>query len=101
MIKIIIVSVITAFITGVITFFLQKEKVKAEFRTEFMAEQAVRKLLQSPRWRQRSFSEIRKRIGGFADDELRKILVRSGAVKFEGQDDKELWGLIDKNPNSL
>lgn len=48
----------------------------------------------------RSLEEIKKRIGGF-DDELRKILVRAGVVKFEGEDGKELWGLISKNKGKL
>lgn len=40
---------------------------------------------------------IKKRLGGFDDEELRRIMVRAGAVRFEGSDGKELWGLISRN----
>jgi hypothetical protein len=66
-----------------------------------MAEQVAKKLLESPKWKMRSFDEIKKRLAGFDDNELRKILVRSGAVRFEGKENKELWGLISKNENEL
>lgn len=62
-----------------------------------MAESAVKALLENETWKKRSFDEIKKRLGGFEDDELRKILVRSGAIRFEGADNKELWGLISRN----
>jgi hypothetical protein len=97
----IITVAITALITGLITFLIQEKRLRTELRTEFMAEQAVRKLLQNKNWRKRSFESIKKRIGGFEDNELRKILVRSGAVEFEGENGKELWGLIDCNEDAL
>ena len=46
-----------------------------------------------------SFLEIEKRLGGFEDNELRKILIRAGAVRFEG--DNELWGLLSRNTDDL
>lgn len=97
----IFVSIITALITGLVTFAIQERRLKWELRTEFMAEQAAKALLEHEKWRQRSFDEIKKRLGGFEDDDLRKILVRAGAVKFEGEDGKELWGLISKNKDKL
>lgn len=66
-----------------------------------MAEKVAKDLLSNENWSKRSFDEIRKRLGGFEDDELRKILVRAGAVRFEGKDQQELWGLISKNESSL
>lgn len=90
-------SVITAFITGVITFSMQERKLRSELRTEFMAEAAIQSLLETQQWKKRSFAEIKKRIGGFDDNELRKLLVRSGAVRFEASDGNELWGLISRN----
>ena len=97
----IITAAITAAITGLVTFAIQEGKLKAELRTEFMAEEAAKALLQNDQWQKRSFEEIKKRLGGFADDELRKILVRAGAVRFEGGEGKELWGLISRNKNAL
>ena len=98
----IIISVFAAFITAIATFAIQERKLKAELRTEFMAEQAAKSLLENPKWKKRSFSEIKKRLGGFDDDELRKILVRAGAVRFEGKHGtEELWGLISRNQSDL
>lgn len=101
MIMTIITSVITAGITAFAAFAIQQHKLRTELRTEFMAERVVRQLLEKKQWQKRSFNEIKKRLGGFDDDELRKILVRAGAVRFESSDGKELWGLISKNSDEL
>ena len=61
---------------------LQAQKLRTDLRTEFMAEEAVKQLLQTEGWKLCSFGEIRKRVGGFNGDELRKLLVRSGAIRF-------------------
>lgn len=97
----ILTSILVALITSVATYAIQERKLKAELRTEFMAEQVAKKLLENPKWKMRDFDQIKKRLAGFDDNELRKILVRSGAVRFEGEDGKELWGLISKNEDSL
>lgn len=101
MLATIITAAITALNTGLVTFALQERKLKTELRTEFMAEQVARALLENEKWKKRSFEEIKKRLGGFEDDELRKILVRSGAVKFVASDGKELWGLLSRNKDAL
>lgn len=76
---------------------LQQERLRTELRTEFMAEAAIHQLL-SKADPKRSWEELRKRIGGFTDEDLRKLLVRSGAVRYEKRGSKEeLWGLIDRN----
>ena len=97
----IITAAVTSIITGLVTFAVQERKLKMELRTEFMAEQAAKLLLQTDKWQKRSFEEIKKRLGGFDDVELRKILVRAGAVQFEGSQSKELWGLISRNRDDL
>jgi hypothetical protein len=97
----VITALVTAVITGLVTFAIQERKLRTELRTEFMAEQAAKQLLESERWAKRSFDEIKKRLGGFEDNELRKILVRAGAVRFESSDGKELWGLASRNKNDL
>lgn len=101
MLTTIITAAITAVITGLVTFAIQERKLKTELRTEFMAEEATKALLQNEKWQKRSFEEIEKRLGGFSDDELRKILVRAGAVRFEGSEGEELWGLISRNKDAL
>lgn len=75
----------------------QEHRLRTELRTEFMAEEAIRRLLLHEKWEKRSFAEIMRRVGGFEDDELRKLLVRSGAVRFYGNKNIEFWGLIERN----
>lgn len=101
MITTIVVSAITALATGLVTFALQERRLRTELRTEFMAEEVARSLLLDERWGKRSFDEIRKRLGGFDEDELRRILVRAGAVRFEADDGRELWGLLARNREAL
>ena len=97
-----IVSVVTALLTALITARSERQRLRAELRTEFMAEEAIRQLLLHEKWRRRSFETIAKRIGGFEDDALRRLLVRSGAIRGIRQDDEaELWGLRDRNPDWL
>ena len=101
MLTTIITAAVTSLITGLVTFAVQERKLKMELRTEFMAEHAAKLLLQTDKWQKRSFEEIKKRLRGFGDDELRKILVRAGAVQFEGSQSNELWGLISRNRDEL
>jgi hypothetical protein len=95
------VSLVTAFGTSYSTFLLQERKLRTELRTEFMAEEAIRSLLLHKEWELRSFDAIRGRVGGFGDDELRQLLVRAGALSFEGEEGKELWGLKARNLHRL
>ena len=101
MLTTILTAVLTAAVTGLITFSIQERRLRTELRTEFMAEQAAKALLETERWKKRSFAEIKKRLAGFGDDYLRKILVRAGAVRFEASDGGELWGLISRNKDDL
>lgn len=94
-------TIFIAAFSGYITFRIQERRLKQELKTEFMAEKALNSLLSDDRWKKRSFEEIKKRIGGFEDNEMRKLLVRSGAVRFEKDDGGELWGLISKNKSDL
>lgn len=72
-----------------------------------MIEEAIKRLLSHPKWKKRTFDMIKGKIGVFNNDnELRKMLVRSGAVRFYSQSKKkgkktEYWGLIDKNEDEL
>jgi hypothetical protein len=80
----------------------QEERLRTELRTEFMAEEAIRALLNHPEWVQRSFDEIKHHVRGFEDNELRQLLVRSGAVAFaRTRDRKEMWGLRERNLAAL
>ena len=90
MIETVLTSLATALITGLVTFSVQERKLKSELRTEFIAEQVARTLLEDEKWKKRSFSEIQKRLGGFEENDLRRILVRTGAVRFVSENGQEM-----------
>ncbi len=99
------IGALSAFLVAVATnfaaYYLQRERLRQELRTEFMAEQALVQLLSHKDWKLRTFDTIRQHVGGFDDEELRRLLVRSGALRFVGDDGKEIWGLRDRNPQRL
>jgi hypothetical protein len=95
-------TILTSAVTSLFAFWIQERKLRTELRTEFAAEAVVKRLLLSPDWRKRSFNEISRRLGeGFDDAELKKILVRAGAVCFTGKKGEELWGLIERNKDEI
>ncbi len=95
------VSVVVAGVTAVAAARREERRIRAELRTEFMAEEALRALLLDPRWKLRTFASIKQRVRGFDDRELRQLLIRSGALCFEAQDGAELWGLRERNRSEL
>ncbi|HUA10412.1 MAG TPA: hypothetical protein VMA83_00225 [Solirubrobacteraceae bacterium] len=95
------VSIVVSVVAAVGSFRLQRSRLRDELRTEFMAETAIRDLLLHDDWRLRSFQVIAHRIRGFEDDELRRLLIRAGAVCFDGKDGAEMWGLRTRNEDRL
>jgi hypothetical protein len=97
-VALLVIPIVLSVITTLGTFYVQERKLRADLRTEFMAEATVRRLLQSPKWEMRSFDIIKKSVGDFTDEELRRFLVRAGAVRFWNlETERELWGLIERN----
>jgi hypothetical protein len=93
---------------GLVTWMLQKDRVTADLKialeavkTEHMAEQAVRYFLSHKGYTDRSFELIQKRIGGFEGDELRRLLVRAGAVRFFRSDKTEWWRLLERQGEAI
>lgn len=78
---------------------IEQQKIEAQFGEELSAERAARKLLECTKWKRRTFEALQYHLGGFDDDELRRILIRAGAIRFE--EDKETWGLIERNETEL
>lgn len=76
---------------------LATEKLQREHKLDYAAERVAHDLLSNEKWRWRSFRVIRHYLGGFTDDELRKILVRSGAIRTMTQSGSEVWGLLERN----
>lgn len=91
---------------GIVSFYLQKYRLEHEFKiklqenkTENMAEATVKYYLKEERFYERSFNHLKTKLGGFEDDEVRKILVRAGAVRFIRPDDQEeFWCLVERLP---
>ncbi len=88
---------------GLISYFLQRQrfdqelKIKQEeFKTEYMAESTVKHFLSHKSYTDRSFEILKKHLGGFEDEELRKILVRAGAIRNYREDGTEWWRLLSR-----
>ena len=67
---------------------------------ELMPKYLAQLLLNHPEHKQRKFSTIHKKLMGFEEDEIRKILVFAGAIQFWGRG-KEFWGLATRNLEKL
>jgi hypothetical protein len=74
----------------------QLRLAREEHRTEYMAEETARAFLSHKGFTDRSFETLRKSLGGFEDDELRKILVRAGAMRIYRDDGTEWWRLVSR-----
>jgi hypothetical protein len=93
-----------AIVGGLISYFLQKDKNKHELemlqennKTEFMAENTAKHYLGHKGYTDRSFEVLKKHLGGFEEDELRKILVRAGAIRIYKDDGTEMWRLLSRS----
>lgn len=90
-------------IGGLMSWWLQKDRASTDLRialdaikTEHMAETAALYYLNYKGYTDRSFKMLKIRLGGFEDNELRKILVRAGAVRYIREDGSEWWRLISR-----
>lgn len=97
-----LVGTLTALITTTVAYF----KIRMDFnlyKTEVMAEKAARRLLKHKSFVERRFEAIRNELGGWdnEEDELRKILVRAGAVRTyrKTNDGKEEWWYLLSREN--
>jgi len=68
--------------------------LREQHKTEFMAEHTARHFLGHKSYTDRSFETLKKHLGGFGEDELRKILVRAGAIRSYREDGSEWWRLL-------
>lgn len=101
------ISISTGLVGGVIggffTFFRQKQQLNNEIRkiresnkVEYMAEETAKHFLNHKSFTDRSFDTLQKHLGGFEDNELRKILVRAGAIRTYRNDGSEWWRLLER-----
>ena len=96
-------GIMGTFVGGLVTYFTQSaqfkyelKKIREENRTEFQAEQTAMHYLNHKSYTDRSFVTLKKHLGGFEDDELRKILVRAGAIRTFREDGSEWWRLLSR-----
>ncbi len=70
--------------------------LQEQHKVEYMAEETARHFLSHRSFTDRSFETLRNHLGGFGDDELRKILVRAGAIRVYREDGSEWWRLLSR-----
>lgn len=92
-----LVAVFSGGVGGFVAYLLQERKLRKEYQLQDRAECLANTLLSTPEWELRSFKAISAHLGGFSDEELRRLLVRAGAVRFKSKSGTELWGLLERN----
>lgn len=80
---------------------LQQDRLATEFATEESVETALKHFLEIYELPYRSFPMIKHHIGGFEPNELRRLLVRTGAVRFMAADGTEVWALRERVPDDF
>lgn len=97
----IIISSIPAILSTTLAYMKLKQDLNAH-KTNIMAEKAAKRLLKHKGYIDRSFEAIKKTLGGWDDEEneLRKILVRAGAVRTY-KDDEEWWYLLSRTDERI
>ena len=73
-------------------------KFRSESALTRRSEHAIRKFLNQGKGPFVPFRIIRHHVGGYADDELRQLLVRCGALRFADHNMVEHWALLSKIP---
>jgi hypothetical protein len=96
-------ALLGALVGGAISYLLNRQQFRNQLRilqethkVEFMAEETARHFLGHKSFTDRSFDTLRNHLGGFTDDELRKILVRAGAIRVFREDGSEWWRLLSR-----
>ena len=87
-----VVSLNISLIIALVATILTNRKVRQNFKLEFAAEGVAREMLMDRKRPYRTFRVLKYHLGGFTDDELRKILVRAGSIRLTAGG-QEVWGL--------
>jgi hypothetical protein len=101
-------GLIGVLVGGLISWWLQKDRASTDLRialetikTDHMAEKTAEYFLNHKGYTDRSFDLLSKRLGGFEENELRKILVRAGAVRYIRSDGSEWWRLLSRTDEAI
>ena len=96
------------FVGGLVSWWLQKDRATTDLRialeavkTEHMAEKTAQHFLSHRGYTDRSFELLSERLGGFEPDELRRILVRAGAIRFRRSNGSEYWRLLSRDAEAI
>ena len=96
-------ALLGALVGGGISWLLNRQQfanqlriLREQHKTEYMAEDTARHFLSHKSFTDRSFETLKMHLGGFEDDELRKILVRAGAMRVYREDGSEWWRLLSR-----
>lgn len=97
-------AIIGGVLTGLFNLLLQarqfnhnKELFLLQNRSKEQAKEILEEMLNHKKYVDRSFEALKGKIGGFNDDEIRKILLEIGAIKAIRKDDgTEWWYLKDR-----
>lgn len=96
-------TVLGAILGGAISFLLNAQQhryqlsaLREQNKVDFMAEETAKHFLSHKSYTDRSFDTLQKHLGGFSSDELRKILVRAGAIRTYRDDGSEWWRLLSR-----
>ncbi len=92
-----IIAALMSWLTTSATIKSQRERLLREFRLEMSTEAAIKALLNDSPYSMRSFEKIKYHLHGLEDDELRRHLIRAGAIRFTMADKSEGWGLLEKH----
>lgn len=92
----VITDIVLPLLFVVLAFALDKYCLKSP-DNDTSAISLIKLLLKNPTWEKRTFIEVKKRIGGFDDDHLRRLLLKAGAMRFYSSDKRELWGFPEGN----
>ena len=82
-------GILTTILAFYKTSILDSEKVVADYN----AVKVLKNLLSLKKYPYRSFALLSHFVGGYADDDLRKLLVRAGAIRGMSADGREAWAL--------
>ena len=96
MLATILIAACTALLTTAGVLFLLRTRMQPALPPEYRPEITARHILRHPIWQWRSFRILRHHLGGYGDDDLRRILVQAGAVRFETEAGEEVWGLYER-----
>lgn len=99
--EIVFITFIPFIISAAVTYLLNLHEIK-KYKSESMAERSAKHFLKHKGYTDRRFETIKRYLGGWDDEEneLRKILVKAGAVRVFNEND-EWWYLLSRGEERI